>query len=168
MTLALASILTALGVLAFAAPAFAARAYDSNMITGSYPNLPWGVTVDPSDNVWVSEPAGYGEAFISEYNPYPSQTLEQTQNGGGRFAPRYIYSSARNATNGDLYVADSGYQTVDVFDPLNFLEQWSVGGSAGNKYVAIDNSGGASNQRVYVAESSGIVAFQPSQEPAEF
>ena len=58
VTLALASILTALGVLALtAAPAFAARTYDSQITgLGGYPyGGPYGVTVDSSsENVWVS------------------------------------------------------------------------------------------------------------------
>jgi len=161
--LALAFLVASFAVLTFsAASAFAERTYDSQ-ITGFA--TPHGVTVDSSDHVWISDPGNGGKIF--KYNGYPSQTLESTQTGGGHYGATYIWSLAVNSTSGYLYVADSGPETVDVFDPVNFVEQWSLGG--GYDYAAIDNSGGASNGRVYVAKAAGgVFAFDPNHNAVNF
>ena len=117
VTLALVSTLAALGALALtAAPALAARAYDSQISgLGGYPyGGPYGVAVDSSsDNVWVSANA-YGSAF--EYNSYPSQTPLGTVTGGFAYGGGYIRGLAVNGVNHRLYVADVVGGRVDVYD----------------------------------------------------
>ena len=161
--LALASLCASLtALLLTATPAFAERTYDSQ-ITG-FQN-PWGVTIDSHDNVWVSDPGNGG--VISEYDEYPSQTKISEQTGGGHYGATYIRSLGVDSANGYLYVADSGPETIDVFNPANFVERWSIGGDY--DYVAVDNSGGPSNGRVYVAKAGGgVLAFSPSHETLNF
>jgi hypothetical protein len=146
-----------------AAPASADRTYDSQI--SGFTN-PWGLAVDSADNAWISDPGNGGRIF--QYNAYPSQTLESTQTGGGHYGPTYIESFGVNSVNGYLYVGDSGPETVDVFDPVNFVEVWGVGG--GYVHVTVDNSGNlASKGRVYVSKSSGgIMAFSPDHNPINF
>ena len=151
-----------------AAPALAERTYDSQ-ITGL--TNPVGAAFDSGDNFWVSQPEAGGGA-IFKYDPYPSQTKLAEQTGEGHYGATYIQSIAVDSFNGFLYVADSGPESIDVFNTAEpsgqkFVEQWSVGG--GYDHVAIDNSGGASNGRVYVSKASeGVVAFDAGHNPVNF
>lgn len=151
--------------LAGAASASADRSYDSH-ISGL--GNPWGVAVDPADNLWVSDVAV--SPGVSKYNAYPSQTLLGTQGGGGHLGPFYLRSLAVNSANNDLYVADSGSVIVAVFENGTgpFIEQWS-GFGGGYDYLAIANSGGPANGRVYVAYTPGSVqVFDPNHNPVNF
>jgi len=144
-----------------ASPALADRSYESQ-ITGF--SDPHGVTIDSSNNAWISDP-GHG-GLITEYNSSSAKIGEQT--GEGHYGAHYIWSLALDSTNGYLYVADSGPEVVDVFSPSTFVEQWPLGGSY--DYVAVDNSTGPSKGRVYIASPSGpgVRAFNPNHTEANF
>ena len=148
------------------ASAFASRKYLSQ-ITGF--SDPWGIAVDSTDHVWISDPGNGGDIF--KYSPYPSEALELTQTGDGVYPAKYIRSLAVDSANGYLYVADEGEGIfagrIDVFDPINFVPpQWTIR----EPTIAIDNSGGPSNGRVYVAsyEGGGVYAFEPDGTPVSF
>ena len=55
-----------------------------------------------------------------------------------------------------------------MFTPIEFLTRWPV--ENGEGYVAVDNSGGPSNGRVYVAKSyeGEVLSFTPNHIPVEF
>ena len=163
----LAALCVSLAALALAAAsaAYADRVYDSQ-ISGF--SSPWGVSVDSTDRLWVSDTAATPP--ISLFNAYPSQTLLGTQSGGGHFGPTYLRSLALNPANGNLYVADSGPVVVDIFasGTGSFLEQWS-GFGGGYDYLAIDSTTGATKGRVYVAYTpNGVQAFEPDHTPVAF
>lgn len=141
-----------------------ARNFDSR-ITGFV--HPWGITVDPADDVWITDPGNGG--LISEYGPYPSQAKLSEQDGGGQFASgEQIRSLALSATTNRLFVADSAPGAIDVFDPVSFVEQWKLGPDL--LFVAVDNSASASAGRVYIVKRfSGVVeAFDENQDPIDF
>ena len=148
-----------------ASPAFADRTYDSQ-ITGF--GNPQGLAIDGGGDVWIDD---YGSGgLISEYDAYPSQTLLGTQNGGGHHGG-YILSIALNNADGHLYVADSGPVVVDVYESGlgSFTEEWKTKNSCGTDRVAVDNSSGPSNGRVYIARScDGVTAFVGNHTEAPF
>ena len=165
----LGALPASLAVLAFApASALAARTYDSQ-ITGL--TNPWGVTIDNADRPWISQPEG-GHGLISEYNAYPSQTLEGTQTGEDHYGASYIRSLVLDNATGDLLVADSGLVVIDVFEHGTgpFIERFEHGFGGGYLYVAADNSGGAANGRIYVAATvpNNIQAFEANRTEHEF
>ena len=145
------------GALLLAAPAFAARTYSGHQITsfaiptnGSYG--PSAVTVDPADDLWFKEDAGNGA--IVEYGPYPSGTklFEQV----GTFGSVHI-----NKVNGDLYIATRSLQRLSVtgLHSPTPIASWHVP-DAQNFFVAVDNSGSASEGRVYAATT--LTASSPT------
>ncbi len=149
-------------LLVAAPPAFAARTY-----VGQLPR-PGGlaaVAIDSANHVWVSH-----GGTIYEYEAYPSTAIIGEQTGGGKFCGA-IKSLAVDSANGDLYAANSECGAIDVFDPAGeFVEQWKVGETLTGHIttVAVDNSGGPSNGRVYVSEGDALEAFEPDGEPADF
>ena len=155
-----------LALLAIGATPALAREYASQ-ITGF--TQPLGLTVDSTDDVWVSDIGNNG--LITEYDPYPSETklAEQTGSSAPDWNGYQIRSLAANSANGYLYVADSGYDQVDVFDPANFVSpQWG-GFGGGFVYVAADNSGGTSNGRVYVGYTpSSVKVFDAAHNELSF
>ena len=151
-----------------AVPAFAARSYDSQ-ITGL--TNPWGVSIDNADRAWISQPEG-GGGLISEFDAYPSQTLEGTQTGEGHYGASYIRSIVIDNATGDLLVADSGPVVIDVFEEGTgpFVERFEHGFGGGYLYVAADNSGGPANGRIYVSATvpHSIQAFEANRSEHEF
>ena len=161
-----------------AAPALAARTYDSQISgLGGYPyGGPYGVAVDSSsDNVWVSANA-YGSAF--EYNSYPSQTPLGTVTGGFAYGGGYIRGLAVNGVNHRLYVADVVGARVDVFDISGAFGELGYArppkeGTFLN--VATDSSGGASSGDIYAAAITGsgspanlVLKFDAAGNPLDF
>ena len=161
-----------------ASPALAARSYDSQ-ISGI--TEPWGLTIDPSDHLWVSDTGNHG--LISEYSAYPSQEVIGTENGHGQFkcgpgGGAYVRSLAFNGLNNHLYVADNCPNHIDDFNTAgNFIPpQWANLGNGGEAYVAIDNSAATTRGRVYVADSLGsepygvgyVKAFDPNHHEVTF
>jgi sugar lactone lactonase YvrE len=175
-------LLAALTLLTFAftaAPAFAARAYQSQL-TGPPNNAPvpgpfaspWGVTVDSSDNVWVSDTQHNG--VISKFDSSGNYVSQQT--GSGHFNSQsggsYVRSLAINNSTNYLYVADSGSDEVDIFDNTGaFSKQFNPDFiKDGLISVAFDNSGGSSSGRFYVTSSytHSVLAFEASTEKHPF
>jgi len=155
-----------------AAPAVAqdtyARDYESQ-ITG-FGNAA-GISIDPAGHPWIVDSAERLSTLVTEYAPYPSLTRIFEQAGQGQFRPSGsgYTNAAIDGANGDLYVADTGAgANLQVFDPNNFVEEWTLSG--GTSWVGIDNSGGSSNGRLYVAtfNPGQIKAFEPGQVPAPF
>ena len=157
------------GLLLLAAPASAAP---SRELVGhiSTPGAAFAVALDAQDDVWVSESSG-----ISEYKPYPSteKILELPGLGLGG-------SIAVDSANGFLYVAEG--ETVNAYDPLaehplTPVYHWTAPGNHElnftGLYIAVDNSGGPSNGRLYVLNTClfcgpALYAFEPDGSPAEF
>ncbi len=172
---ALAALLASIASLAvFASPALAERTYDSQ-ISGF--KEPWGVTVDRTGHVWVSDTGNKG--LISEYSAYPSQELLATRDGDGQFVcgGQYIRTLAVNTANNDLYVADACPDAIDVFNSSGaFIPPQWVNFYVAGLYVAIDNSGDATNGRVYAADPLGtepygygyVKAFDPNHNEVNF
>jgi len=157
------------GLLLLASPAFAARGYDTQIPVG----FPTAVTVDSSNNLWVVNGEG-----VSEYAPQSSNLLG-TQSGGGVFGEGafqgagtfYDRSLALDNSNGSLYVSELVEGRVDVFenDTGPLTEQWKGFGNPNALSVAVDNSGGPSNGRVYVAYSpSSVQVFEPNHTKVDF
>lgn len=174
---ALAAIIAAACALTLtAAPAYAARVYESH-ISGL--KEPTGITIDTSDNVWVIEHGNGG--LISEYNSFPSQTKIGQQTGQGKFAcTAYCEDIAVNSANGSLYV--SGFSgTATEFDAAGEFvpPQWDLEGSGfGSNPLVVDNSGAETNGRIYrdlntfhvprrIGDHS-IDAFNTEREPVDY
>ncbi len=156
--------------LSFAAtPAFAedtyARNYESQ-ITGF--GLTGGISIDPAGHPWIADSQ---PPLVGEYAAFPSLAKIGEQDGQGHFH-EFISSYANAAidgVNGYLYAADTGQEAnIQVFDPTNFVEEWSIAG--GTSWVGIDNSGGPSNGRIYVATyiPAKLEAFEPGHVSAAF
>ena len=161
----LAALFTSFGVSALlAVPALAARTFESQLTGFTQPS---GLSTDTGDDVWVTDPSDSGR--ISEYGPFPSTTKIGEQSGGGHFTydGEYIESAALDGVNGHLYVGDSGEEVVEIFDAAGAWETtWT--GFHGYIHIAVDNSGGSSSGRVYVAESGRVDALTPSDEAVAF
>jgi hypothetical protein len=126
-----------------------------------------GISIDPAGHPWIADSDEHLSTLIAEYAPFPSLTRIAEQNGQGHFnqsGSGYV-NAAIDGVNGDLYVANTG-AGIQVFDPVNFLEEWSTDGLV----VAADNSGGSANGRIYVASygEGRVKAFEPGQVPAPF
>ncbi len=111
---------------------------------------PWAITIDSLDDVWVADPGNSG--LISKYDQYPSKTKVGEKAGEGHFGP-LVHSIAIDHSNGNLLVADSGPDVVDVFEHGTgaFVERIEHGFGGGYVYVAADNSDSPSSGRFYVS-----------------
>src|SRR6476661_3007615 len=127
---------------------------------------PSGLSVDPSDDLWVTDPGNAG--LVTELSPYPANAKIGEQDGEGHFTfgGEYIESAA-TGPNGKLYVGDSGAEVVHVFKPSGEWEEtWT--GFSGFVHVAVDTSATAGAGTVYATETSGVKAFTPTGEPQAF
>ncbi len=138
-------------------PAFAQRTFVGTI--GESPD--GGVAIDGNNNVWISEGQG-----ISEYSAYPSKRrLSEVSDNGA------IYSIALNNSTGYLYAANSGPDTVEVFNSSGALSAtWPTEGSCGSLSVAVDNSGHSTQGVVYIARScpKDIQALNANDQPVDF
>ena len=166
--LAAASLCASLATLALcAAPAAAERSFETQ-INGF--TAPSGLSVDTNGNLWVTDRGNQG--LVTELAPFPISTPIEEENGEGKFTygGGYIESAALDASNGDLYVGDSGQVVVHVFNSGGKWEaSWGNFGG-GYDHVAVDNSGGATGGRVYVSQTSGglVTAFKPNHAADRF
>ncbi len=142
-----------------------ARNYEAQ-ITGF--GLAGGINIDPAGHPWIADSQ---PPLINEYAAFPSLAKIGEQDGQGHFHESIssYANAAIDGVNGYLYAADTGQEAnIQVFDPTNFVEEWSIAG--GTSWVGIDNSGGPSNGRIYVAtyNPAKLEAFEPGHVPAAF
>jgi sugar lactone lactonase YvrE len=166
-------LVSAISILAFfavgAAPASALtqRPYLSQIAGFTEPT---GLSVDPADDLWVTDPGNAG--LITELSPFPANAKIGEQDGEGHFTfgGGFILSAAFSAFNEHLYVGDSGEVVVHDFDAAGHWESTWTGFGSANLHVAVDNSGTASEGRVYVSQAEGgvIKAFKPNGEAEPF
>ena len=190
LVLVLASLAPLALIAATPTLAASSRSYVSKIEPGSVKvgeNIfedPAGLTIDPSDNVWISVcPRGNvnGDCIhstIYEYGPYPSQTKVATQpDEHGQARGGSGGALAVDSANDDLYVTANETSDVDVYNPLGEFvpPQWEFDptGEYGESELAVDNSGGESNGRVYVLrtyfeQSDTIAALSPEDAPIDF
>lgn len=177
------AFLSAVTALAFAAvPAFASRSFQSQIsgppagaeIPGPFVN-PVAITVDGADDVWVDDPGTNTNPLgvISEFNSAGQYLAEQT----GLTSlpnPANFKTIALDDASGNLYVGNWGPVTVEVLEHGTgpFKETWETEDNRGFIYVAVDNSGGPTQGRAYVARSAEgpqhLQAFNADHEPSDF
>ena len=130
--------------------------------SGSFES-PGGLVVDSDNNVWVAD---RGRNVIDEFDSadiFVSQLTGEGKFGSSSQFPNQIKSIAVAPSSGDLYVAESGKDVIDVFEPSGtFKEAWNGSTTPNKKFgkgkensseevsVAIDQSTGD----VYVASSA--------------
>jgi hypothetical protein len=154
----LIALACALACLLLTATSALARGYEGQLTeaNGVPFTTPFALAVDGSNNLWVSDTGNGG--LISKFSSTGTFVPPQ-QDGGGKFGcgGSFVRSLDLNDTSGTLYVADSCNVIVDSYDSGGaFLTEWS-GFGGGFVFLAVDNSGGATDGRVYVAQSSGEV-----------
>jgi Divergent InlB B-repeat domain/PASTA domain len=157
----LAALCISLFVLAFAAaPASAARPYQSQLTeaNGSALSNPFGLSVDGSDNLWVSDT---GSSRVSRFN---SAGVYQTQNTGtGSWAgSSYIESLAFSEAAGKVFVSDSNFDDLWGLNAADATYSGTdlnsgLGGGCCFIRVAADNSAGAAAGDLYVSTGSSVV-----------
>ena len=144
-------------LLLFATPALADRPYESQITeaNGSALASPMGLTVDGSDNLWVTEATGGGT--VDKFN---SQGAYVAQTASPPWTGVYIESAAFSAAAGEVFVSDS-----------NNDDLWGLNSSAayaGNQHnlgiggccfirVAADNSAGVADGDLYISTGSGVL-----------
>ena len=152
-----------------AAPATASPpAVPAGQLSG-FPGL-YGVVIDAHNDVWIGDSNG-----LSEYKPYPSTEKLLELKG----IP--IGSFGIDSANGYVYV-DTGL-TIEAFnpvgqDPSTPIYKWEAPGQHNFNFmggaIAIDNSGGPSNGRIYAMNTcifcsgQGVFGYTPAGEPTEF
>ncbi len=179
--------LSTLGVLAGGlalriAPALGvvAHTYTGQQLTeappGSALQAPWGMTFDPSGNLFVADPGVAGMDEFSSEDVFKAQmispdALSELEEELGKRAP----AVAVDGTTGDVYLATDTSHQVFVFKPngtggYELLSTWANPEFAGRYlYVAVNNHAvGPSDERagdVYVLTSAGtLFVLKPIEE----
>lgn len=144
-----------------ATSAFAARTYESQLTeaNGTAFTTPFGLAVDNSDNVWVSDT---GTHLVSKFDA-SGAFLAQNDGTGSWETSGFVQSLAFGKTAGLIYAVDSnaddlwglkesdaGYASVDLEEGL--------GGGCCFLAAAVDSSGGANDGDIYVGSSLSVNA----------
>lgn len=165
--------LSALLVFATAASAAVSHAYESQLTeaNGAAFNNPWGLSIDGSNNLWVSD---VGPGKIDKFSSTSAFLAQGTGEGHwtGMFTDSIAFSNASN----HLYVADSNHDDLFVLNSdagYSSDIKESPGVEWGNGccyvYTATDNSGGATGGDVYIDGANGVVyRVDGSGNPAPF
>ncbi len=195
MKFGLAPLLGVLCLLAFtASPVLAARSYNSQVGEGF--NSPSGVSLEANNDIWVSD-GGHqvpnqtdkSSNGIYKIDAFPSQTLLATPD---TFVPYEYYSLALSVAvdqpREEVFVGQSNGRTVDIFapasptnlcaagEPVCYTHSWTgINGvtncCGGDVNLAIDNSSGYSEGRIYLSISSpedNVEAFDFGEHPVDF
>jgi hypothetical protein len=139
---------------------------------------PHAITVDGSDNVWVtdegqSSKTNPGVEGLYKYDPFPSETLLAVPNTYESFSHFiFVLQPAVDDETGEVFVAQSNGRQVFIFSPngsghsckeefgetycytRNWIHINGANSSNPNVHVAIDNSQGFSRGRVYLSLQS--------------
>lgn len=118
--------------------------------SGAKFNLPQGVAVDSTGNVYVADTGN------SEIKKVAGQSIEII--GGPDYRP-YYPSGVAVDSSGDVFVADTGNNTVEMLTRRG--KQWSVAalGSGFNEPRGVTVTQTASGYDVYIADLVGIWVF---------
>jgi Divergent InlB B-repeat domain/PASTA domain/NHL repeat len=162
---------TSLAVLALAAaPALAARPYESQITEANGTALanPMGLTVDSSNNLWVTDT---GSHLVSKFNSSGAYEAQNDGSGSWGTSP-YIEGAAFSAAAGKVFVSDSnaddlwGLESSAAYSGTDLNS--GLGGGCCYLRVAADNSGGAANGDLYVSTGSSVVRIDGSGAVANF
>ena len=141
-----------------ASPAFAARSYESQLTeaNGVAFENPFGLAVDGSDNLWVSD--AHPGGTVSKFNfsgVYQAQTVSPPWSG------EYIESLAFSEAAGKIFVSDSNADDLWGLEPSAAYSgtdlNSGLGGGCCFIKVAADNSGGVANGDLYVSKENAVV-----------
>ena len=169
---ALASLLALSALMALAAvPASASpRPYKSQLTEANGTTLqsPMGLTVDGSDNLWVSDP---GSHLVSKFSSSGSYEAQNDGSGSWGSSP-YIEGAAYSAAAGEVFVSDSNADDLWGLEPSAAYSSTDLnsglGGGCCYIRVAADNSGGATGGDLYVSTESSVVRIDGSGAAADF
>ena len=168
---ALASLLALSALMALAAaPASASpRHYQSQLseANGAAFTNPFGLTVDSSNNLWVSDDHAGGT--VSKFN---SSGAYQAQTSSPPWSGEYIESVAFSEAAGEVFVSDSNADDLWGLEPSAAYSSTDLnsglGGGCCYIRVAADNSGGEANGDLYVSKESSVVRIDGSGAAANF
>ncbi|HVC06097.1 MAG TPA: hypothetical protein VND98_00710, partial [Solirubrobacterales bacterium] len=153
-----------------AAPAFAQRPYQSQITqaNGAALHNPDGLTVDGSNNLWVSEATSGGTV-----DKYSSAGTWEAQTASPPWTGEYIESLAFSEAANKVFVSDSNADDLWGLNPSDASysgTDLNSGLGVGCCYlrVAADNSGGAASGDLYVSKGSSVVRIDGSANPANF
>jgi hypothetical protein len=120
------------------------------------------------------------DRFAGYVDVYGASGEYETQFGAGELEAASI---AIDESSGDVYVADPFHEAVRVYEPdgnggYRLLSQWFGASVPGGKFgmlsgVAVDNSGGPAQGRLYVLEEktsaggAAVDVYKPKPNPAE-
>jgi hypothetical protein len=153
-----------------AAPALAARPYESQLTeaNGAAFSNPFGLTVDGSDNLWVTDTGSHTVSKFSSSGSYEAQNT-----GSGSWGTSsYIEGAAFSAAAGEVFVSDSNADDLWGLEPSAAYSgtdlNSGLGGGCCFLRVAADNSGGAANGDLYVSKGSSVVRIDGTGAAANF
>jgi hypothetical protein len=128
---------------------------------------PWGLTFDKEGSLYVGDAEGLAVDVFSSLDSFTAQIGRGSGPEKFSFPEEFVRSVAVSNVTGDVYVAESGAEDVDVFKPAGggkyeLLQEKKFGGFM---YVAVDNSSGERGGDVYVWSSSpAIHVIKPNGE----
>jgi DNA-binding beta-propeller fold protein YncE len=120
-------------------------------------NEPIGIAVGPNGKVYVMDKGNNRVQVFSASGAYLFQWGSNGAGDGQFWEPLSGPAFMKIDCSGNVYVADSGNNRVEIFDPNgNYLSQWGSAGTGNGQFtleigLAIDNAGGF----VYVNDWGG-------------
>ena len=154
-----------------ASPAAADRSYESQITeaNGAALRNPDGLTVDGSNNLWVTEAVSGGT--VNKYGTTGTWEAHTEMPPWG--TSEYIESATFSAEAGEVFIADSNHDDLWGLNPSDdsySTKDLSEGLGGGCCYikVAADNSGGPTNGDLYVSSSNSVIRIKANGEGANF
>ncbi len=149
-TVGLAALLISLAAMVLAAtPALASRTYESQLTTELA--TPLAAATDSANNAWIGDAAG----GVYKFNSANERLVEHIPGSDFSCNGERVYSLAVDESDDDLYAATSCGDTVDRFSSTGTLLNTLGPFGNGNVFVAVDNTTGPNQGRVYAAETEG-------------